>query len=261
MIFELYGFVNLQAVLFLAFWKNALYLRLQKAHYFERNSYQIYQYMQIIQMPCSNPNCYFSSRYRRDFFLLSHRLIIRVFWDSVIVMRGLNRNFNVPPSSGQTSRIWRILTGKAFPGFMFWSIEKKKYQFKNHECRLLFFLEVRYLFGNIDFTFLFRFKFANHLTKEPYVSPANKAFVGTLISIGDEILCSRNFRRRQLGNCENLCEAKPCDFLKKRFRGILGSMCYVVLFSSLLCALSSTERADWAVPVQSSRSLSNRNCS
>ena len=49
------------------------------------------------------------------------------------------------------------------------------------------FLIGKVFFGNIDFKFLFRFKFSNHLTKEPYVSPANKALVGTLISVGDVI--------------------------------------------------------------------------
>ena len=43
------------------------------------------------------------------------------------------------------------------------------------------------MFRNIDVKFLLKFKFANHRTKQPFVSPANKALVGTLITIGDVI--------------------------------------------------------------------------
>ena len=38
---------------------------------------------------------------------------------------------------------------------------------------------------NIDVKFLLIFKFANNRAKEPFVSPANKALVGTLVSIGE----------------------------------------------------------------------------
>ena len=41
------------------------------------------------------------------------------------------------------------------------------------------------MFINIDVKLLSIFKFANHRTKEPLVSPTNK--VGTLIAIGDAI--------------------------------------------------------------------------
>ena len=51
----------------------------------------------------------------------------------------------------------------------------------------MFVLQGRYLFTNIDAKFLLIFKFANHRTKEPFVSPTNKALVGTLITIGDII--------------------------------------------------------------------------
>ena len=43
------------------------------------------------------------------------------------------------------------------------------------------------MFTNIDVKFLLIFKFPNHPTKEPFVSPANKALVGILITIGDII--------------------------------------------------------------------------
>ena len=38
---------------------------------------------------------------------------------------------------------------------------------------------------NIDVKFLLIFKFANNRAKEPFVSPVNKALVGTLVSIGE----------------------------------------------------------------------------
>ena len=41
------------------------------------------------------------------------------------------------------------------------------------------------MFTNNDVKFLLILKFANHQTKEPFVWPANKALVGTLITIGD----------------------------------------------------------------------------
>ena len=40
---------------------------------------------------------------------------------------------------------------------------------------------------NIAVKFLLIFKFANNRTKEPFVSPANKALVGTLTTLGDVI--------------------------------------------------------------------------
>ena len=43
------------------------------------------------------------------------------------------------------------------------------------------------MFTNIDVNFLSIVKFANYRTKEPFVSPANKALVGTQMSIGDVI--------------------------------------------------------------------------
>ena len=43
------------------------------------------------------------------------------------------------------------------------------------------------MFTNIDVKFRLIFKFANHRKKELFVSPANKALVGTLITIGDVI--------------------------------------------------------------------------
>ena len=43
------------------------------------------------------------------------------------------------------------------------------------------------MFTNIDVKFLLIFKFANNRTKEPFVSSANKALVGTLIAIGDTV--------------------------------------------------------------------------
>ena len=43
------------------------------------------------------------------------------------------------------------------------------------------------MFTNIDVKFLLIFKFADHRTKERFVSPASKALVGTLITKGDVI--------------------------------------------------------------------------
>ena len=44
------------------------------------------------------------------------------------------------------------------------------------------------MFTNVDVKFLLIFKFAHHQTKEPFVSAANKALVGILITIGDVIM-------------------------------------------------------------------------
>ena len=45
----------------------------------------------------------------------------------------------------------------------------------------------RHLFTNFDVKFVLISKFVNHRKKEPFFSPANKALVGTLITVGDVI--------------------------------------------------------------------------
>ena len=68
----------------------------------------------------------------------------------------------------------------------------------------------RYLFTNINVKFLLIFKFASHRTKEPFVSPTNKALVGTLITM-DDVTISSPYEQRKF---RTLSASKQSRFIR-----------------------------------------------